>query len=248
MVTDTELEAARLAGFRAIGMGISDCPYTRTGLSPMSDRDKALADAWISGLAQAEDEREQELLEGSNQQHNDLRDAPDLLPPAPGACPDFGSKMKRASLRNMRRGSSWVDSSNKRQDRQQFNLDMGLFGKESATKWWALNRQSGRCERAEWAPCIWSKAPNWAVKVKVCGGTAIYLDEKEERCLAYHFGGVIAAIETCDLRLDLGVIPVLLRRPGSAVVPHQHEGLTPTERVVILIAASALIVASSLIG
>lgn len=45
---------ARQEGLRSLGKGISDCPYTRTGLQRMSRGDQQLADAWCAGLIEAE--------------------------------------------------------------------------------------------------------------------------------------------------------------------------------------------------
>lgn len=54
----------------------------------MTDRDLALADAWIAGLmeaeARAEDADERDMLERSEQQHNDLSQVPDPLAPPRG--------------------------------------------------------------------------------------------------------------------------------------------------------------------
>lgn len=49
-----ELLKARQEGLEALGKGVSDCPYTKTGLQEMGQRDRQLANAWCAGLAESE--------------------------------------------------------------------------------------------------------------------------------------------------------------------------------------------------
>lgn len=112
MAAYKELERAWREGFRSLGLGVSDCPYTRTGLSPMNAKDKALADAWICGLrvgeAQAKGEEAQDRadLASSPEQRNDLSNAPDLLVPIPPPVRPTGT----SSIANSNRESDRIRS------------------------------------------------------------------------------------------------------------------------------------------